>query len=167
MSDVFEMVEEMNEGRLRVGFKVKNGKTGQSEHKLQVSLMDYLAIAGRKDLHWFAVPNGGHRHINQAQKLKAEGVRSGTPDLCFMLDEGKVAWLEMKTMKGRLGPAQEAFRDLAKRLGHKWGLARSLDEAIVLLTEWQVLRSVYNRDQNFFKTDHLESIRLKHPEVQN
>ena len=135
-------------------------KRQPTEHKLQVALMDYLRIAGRRDLHWFAVPNGGHRHIAEASRLKAEGVRSGTPDLCFMLEGGKVAWLEMKTAKGTLGPAQKAFRDLAQRLGHQWGLARSVDEAIVLLTQWGVLRSAYQRDNNFFSTKHLESIQL-------
>jgi hypothetical protein len=111
--------------------------------------MDYLRIAGRRDLHWFAVPNGGHRHISEASRLKAEGVRSGTPDLCFMLEGGKVAWLEMKTAKGTLGPAQKAFRDLAQRLGHQWGMARSVDEAIVLLTQWGVLRSAYQRGEAY------------------
>lgn len=124
-------------------------KRGNPEHKLQVALCDYLRIAGRPDLHWFAVPNGGHRHIAEASRLKAEGVRSGTPDLCFMLPDGKVAWLEMKTAKGTLGPAQKEFRDIAKRLGHYWGLARSVDEAIVHLTEWQVLKGAYQRSEAY------------------
>ena len=29
----------------------------------------------------FAIPNGGKRHIGTARKLKAEGVRSGVPDI--------------------------------------------------------------------------------------
>lgn len=124
-------------------------KRQPTEHKLQVALLDYLRIAGRRDLHWFAVPNGGHRHIAEASRLKAEGVRSGTPDLCFMLEGGKVAWLEMKTARGTLSPAQKAFRDLAQRLGHQWGLARSVDEAIVLLTQWGVLRSAYQRGEAY------------------
>lgn len=120
-----------------------------TEHKLQVALMDYLRIAGRPDLHWFAVPNGGHRHIAEANRLKAEGVRSGTPDLCFMLPDGKVAWLEMKTAKGTLGPAQKAFRDIARRLGHHWGMAKSIDDAIVHLREWGVLRSSHQNREAF------------------
>lgn len=139
-------------------------KRQPTEHKLQVALMDYLRIAGRPELHWFAVPNGGHRHIAEASRLKAEGVRSGTPDLCFMLPNGKVAWLEMKAAKGTLGPAQKEFRDIAGRLGHHWGLARSVDEAIVLLTGWGVLRSAYQRGTNFFSTSHLETIKLKQKE---
>lgn len=137
----------------------KPGIPKQSEHKLQVSLIAYLAIAGRKDLHWFAVPNGGHRHIAQASRLKAEGVRSGTPDLCFMLEDGRVGWLEMKTEKGRLGPAQIAFKEIAERLGHHWGLARNLDEAIAHLRTWGALKSSHDPANTFFKTDHLETIK--------
>ena len=29
----------------------------------------------------FAIPNGGHRHVAVAKKLKEEGVKSGVPDL--------------------------------------------------------------------------------------
>lgn len=124
-------------------------KPHPSEHKLQVALMDYLAIAGRRDLHWFAIPNGEKRHIAVASRLKAEGVRSGSPDICFMLENGKVAWLEMKAHKGQLSPNQKAFRDMAGRLGHQWGMARNIDEAIVLLSDWGVMRSAFKRTEAF------------------
>ena len=75
-------------------------KTARPEHKIQSALMDYLVLAGRRDLHWFAIPNGEHRHIRAAMRLKAEGVRRGVPDLCFMLPQGRVAWLEMKAPNG-------------------------------------------------------------------
>lgn len=136
-------------------------KHNPTEHKMQVALMAYLRIAGRQDLHWFAVPNGGHRHIAEANRLKAEGVRPGTPDLCFMLPEGKVAWLEMKTTKGTLGPSQKTFREIANRLGHLWGMARSVDEAIALLKQWGVLRVACQPSNNLFSTSHLETIKLK------
>lgn len=136
-------------------------KLEPSEHKIQVALIDYLAIAGRRDLHWFAIPNQSNRHIHNAAKMKAEGVRAGSPDLVFMLPDGRVAWLEMKTRKGQLSPAQKAFRDKAKSLNHLWALARSVDEAIPILTQWGVLRSAYMRDRSFFSTDHLTSIQHK------
>lgn len=136
-----------------------------SEHKIQVALMDYLAIAGRRDLHWFAIPNGGHRHIRQASKLKAEGVRRGTPDLCFMLPAGKVGWLEMKTVKGQLSPEQKRFRDIAQQLGHLWAMAKSVDDAIRVLTEWQVLRSAYRRTTSFFDTTHIETLKQSPKEI--
>jgi hypothetical protein len=129
-----------------------------SEHKLQVALMDYLYVAGRKDIRWFAIPNGGFRGRNEASRLKAEGVRAGVPDLCFILPEGRSAWLEMKTKIGKLSSAQKDFRDALLALGHHWAMARSVDEAIPHLTAWGVLKSAYKRGPNFFSTDHLAII---------
>jgi len=137
-----------------------------SEHKIQTALMDYLMFAGRKDLFWFAIPNQSNRHIHNAAKMKAEGVRSGIPDLCFMLDQGRVAWLEMKTQIGRLSDTQKAFRDRAQALGHHWAMARSVDEAIPHLTAWGVLKSAYKRGPSFFSTDHLETVKLHQPSKQ-
>jgi hypothetical protein len=134
-------------------------KRDPSEHKLQVSLIDYLAIAGRRDLLWFAIPNGGFRHISVAARLKAEGVRSGIFDMVFLLEQGRVGWMELKTRTGRLSASQIAFRERAEALGHLVAVIRSLDEAIVHLTKWGVLKNAYQRGPNFFTTDHLEAIR--------
>lgn len=132
-----------------------------SEHNIQVALFDYLRLAAKPEIIYAAIPNGGFRHIRVAASLKNEGVRRGTPDIFFCLPEGRIAWLEMKAAKGRLTPEQEAFRDGVQALGHHWAMARSVDEAIPHLTKWGVMRSAYRRDQHFFKTDHLESIKFK------
>lgn len=124
-------------------------KIKPSEYKIQVALLDYLAIAGRRDLHWFAIPNQSNRHIRNATKMKAEGMRAGSPDLCFLLPEGRVGWLEMKTRTGSLSPAQKQFRDRALSLGHFWAMARSVDEALPHLTTWGVLKSAYQRTDAF------------------
>lgn len=118
-------------------------KRGNPEHKIQVALMDYLAIAALPEIHYFAIPNQSNRHIANAAKMKAEGVRAGSPDLCFMLPGGRVGWLEMKAPAGSLSPAQKYFRDMAKRLGHYWAVARSIDEAAVALTAWGVLKDQF------------------------
>lgn len=122
-----------------------------SEHKLQTALVDYLAIAARPELHWFAIPNGEKRHIRVAQRLKNEGVRRGSPDLCFMLPGGKVGWLEMKASKGSLSEHQKAFRDKACALGHAWAMARTIDEALAFLTSIDALKPAYQRGEAFRK----------------
>lgn len=50
----------------------------------------------------FAIPNGGHRHIVVAGKLKAEGVRRGVPDVFIPIPANNKhgLWLEMKRTKG-------------------------------------------------------------------
>ena len=113
---------------------------GPSEHKLQTRFMDYLTVAGRRDLFWFAVPNAGVRSLRMGARMKAEGLKPGVADLCFMLPNGKTAWLEMKTETGRLSPYQEGFRHRCEMLGHPWAMARSLDEAIAIVRGWGVLR---------------------------
>lgn len=113
------------------------------EHKIQVALMDYLAIAARPEIYYFAIPNQSNRHIQNAAKMKAEGVRAGTPDLCFMLPAGRVAWLEMKSPSGTLSAAQREFCNRAQALGHYWAMARSIDEALPHLTRWGVMKAPY------------------------
>ena len=45
----------------------------------------------------FAIPNGGHRSIAAAGRLKVEGVSSGVPDLFVPAWR---LWIEMKRIKG-------------------------------------------------------------------
>lgn len=122
-----------------------------SEHKLQTALCDYLALAARPELHWFAIPNGEKRHIRVAQRLKNEGVRRGSPDLVFMLPGGKVGWLEMKAKTGALSDAQKSFRDKALSLGHAWAMAKTIDEALAFLTSIDALKPAYQRSEDFRK----------------
>lgn len=131
-----------------------------SEHKIQVALMDYLRLAARPDCYYFAVPNQSNRHIQNAVKMKAEGVRSGIADICFMLPQGRVAWLEMKKPGGSLSDTQKQFRDICTVLGHQWGTAKSVDEALAILTKWGALKPAYRVQKTLFDTSHLESIKL-------
>ena len=55
-----------------------------SEHDHQKALFDWAERGKAKHPElalMFAIPNGGHRHISVAAKLKAEGVKSGVPDI--------------------------------------------------------------------------------------
>ncbi|WP_163832198.1 VRR-NUC domain-containing protein [Spartinivicinus ruber] len=38
--------------------------------------------------HAFHVPNGGHRHVAVANKLKQQGVKAGVPDIFIMMPRG-------------------------------------------------------------------------------
>ncbi len=119
-----------------------------SEHIIQRRLMDYLRIALRPELEARAVPNGEKRHISVANRLKAEGVKRGTPDIFICLPEGRIAWLEMKAAKGSLSPEQKAFREKVEALGHRYAVAKTVDEALTFLTEIDALKPAY-RDQTY------------------
>ena len=85
-------------------------KRENPEEVLQKAVKVYLDLAAPR-LVWWAVPNGGHSK-GQNGRNKAMGVRAGVPDLCFLLDSGKMGFVELKAEKGRLSDDQIRFRDL-------------------------------------------------------
>ncbi|WP_327077771.1 VRR-NUC domain-containing protein [Paracoccus sp. SMMA_5] len=70
-----------------------------------------------------------------AAARRVQGIRSGM-GLCrgwcdlVVLAQGRVLFLEVKGPRGRLSPAQEAFRDRVLAQGHHWALVRSVDDAL-------------------------------------
>lgn len=68
------------------------------------------------DARIFAIPNGGFRHKATAQKLSAEGVKKGIPDL-FVPE--KLLWVEMKRTKGgTLSKDQKDWIQYLEAIGH-------------------------------------------------
>jgi hypothetical protein len=120
-------------------------KRQRTEHKFQCEVMDYLTAFGRRELFWTAIPNGELRHPNVAKRLKDEGVKPGVADICFLLEFGQSAWLELKAPRGRLSDEQIGFGKRALELGHFWACARTMDEAIAVFKAWNVLRPIYVR----------------------
>lgn len=117
------------------------GLRNNIEDAIQASIVEMVVVAGIDNLECFAVPNGEYRDIKTARKLKATGVKAGVTDLIFIHPRTHVAhFLEVKTEKGVLSPAQALFRDKCIALGHPWGLARSRDDAQDILTFWGMLR---------------------------
>jgi hypothetical protein len=60
------------------------------------------------------------------------GIPSGCTDLLFIGDR-YVAFIEVKTQKGRTSPEQVRFIERMRKLGHKAGVARSVREALMLI----------------------------------
>jgi hypothetical protein len=126
-------------------FTVTRKRTIQpSEHTVQTRLLSILDYAARTDIYWFAIPNAGRRGFQTASRLKAEGMKAGVADLCFLfpVDEGAggVAFLEMKTIGGSLSVAQMGFRAICRRLGIRWETAKTLEEALDVMRAWDVLK---------------------------
>ena len=80
------------------------------------------------------VTEAGPRGAKRQAILVGMGVHSGFADL-IVLCAGRVLFLELKSLKGRLSPAQEAFRDAALAQGFGWALVRSLDDALGALAD--------------------------------
>ena len=75
------------------------------------------------------VTEPGPRGAKRQAILVGMGVHPGFADLMVLCD-GRVLFLELKSLKGRLSPSQEAFRDAVLAQGFGWALVRSLDEAL-------------------------------------
>ena len=120
--------------------RVSNVAPPQTEHGLQILVLRHLRIYGRRNLNWFSIPNSGRRSLRYGARMKDEGMQSGVADICIMLDAGRCAWLELKTLDGRQSDAQKGFEAKCKRLSHPYFLARTIDEAIGFLTLMGVLR---------------------------
>lgn len=58
---------------------------------------------------------------------------AGTPDLLAILPDGTVAWIECKNAKGKAREAQERFLSMMKSMGHKCGIARSVNDAMNII----------------------------------
>ena len=80
------------------------------------------------------VTEAGPRGARRQAILVGMGVHPGFADLIVLCD-GRVLFLELKSLKGRLSPAQEGFRDAVLALGFGWALVRSLDDALGALAD--------------------------------
>jgi len=63
-----------------------------------------------------------------------------------VLCEGRVLLLELKSLKERLSPTQEAFRDAMLAQGFGWALVRSLDDALAALADHGFTTRVVRND---------------------
>lgn len=100
------------------------------EHKLQVECIKWFRLQYPK-LVIFAIPNGGDRNIIVAQKLKAEGVVAGVPDLFIPYPSNVYhgLFIEMKYgKKGRVSEAQKYMLEKLELLGYKCCVVRCFDD---------------------------------------
>jgi len=112
-----------------------------SEHDEQVAFFDWLELAALQDDRLslaFAIPNGGHRHIGVARKLKNEGVKPGIPDVCIPVAIGGYhgLWIEMKSAKGQPTPVQTKWIADLNGQGFLAVVCKGADEAIAVVEKY-------------------------------
>ena len=122
------------------------------EHLVQVELIERVRLELCVDfpelkgpnfketgaLRLFAVPNGGIRHIQEAVRLKAEGVQRGVPDLVLPIPRGKHcgAYLELKANKGRLSEEQKDWLRFLEAQGYAVEVAWTAKDAFQFLRDY-------------------------------
>ncbi|RYD24756.1 MAG: VRR-NUC domain-containing protein [Verrucomicrobiaceae bacterium] len=99
-------------------------------------------------LRWlFAVPNGGHRGKASAGKMKAEGQRTGVPDLSLPVPRvagGRTfhgLWLELKKTGGAPSEDQWDWLTHLHRAGYAAHVVNDPDTARQLITDYLSLPS--------------------------
>ena len=80
-----------------------------------------------------AIPNAGKRTRWAAGQARREGMTAGAPDLIALWPNGGVAFIEMKSAKGRLQPNQVEMLERLDGYGHSAFVARTADEALEFL----------------------------------
>ncbi len=87
-----------------------------------------------------AFPLQGVRTVRNGARMKAEGMRRGTPDMFLAVKEGCLSdmwypkarpglWIELKTPKGVISPHQNNMLALLTEQGFATAVCRSFDEA--------------------------------------
>jgi hypothetical protein len=109
-----------------------------NEQSLQRSVIQHLRWRAPRDV-WFAhYPGGGWRSRTEAAIFKGLGVKAGTPDL-IVIRGGRTFALELKAPGGRLSPTQIACHGDMRRAGATVAVATGIDQALALLSEWNIL----------------------------
>ncbi len=122
-----------------------------SEHGHQAAVMCWANknIVKYPDLKWLtAIPNGGMRDKITAAKLKAEGVKSGVPDLLLLVARGSYAalWIELKRQKsegkssGAVGIEQVNWIKQAQLSGHAAAVCYGWISAVEVLQSYLELK---------------------------
>ena len=80
-------------------------KRQRPEEQLQRTVCQFLERALPEGAVFFAIPNG---HVSRLQRMRLAlgGTRSGIPDIC-VIHKGKSTFIELKSARGVLSPAQK------------------------------------------------------------
>jgi hypothetical protein len=127
-------------GRLRQVVK----RRVDHEHRAQVAVMTYATLARREFPELallFAIPNGGHRNVIVAKKLKAEGVKPGVPDLFLPVPRG--SWhglfIELKVEGGQVSELQQQWHVALMQQGYRVAVCYGSHDALGVLQQYLAL----------------------------
>ena len=107
--------------------------TEEEEQETLASYLDYIGV-------WYChVPNGGHRHVAVAKKLKKAGVKPGVPDILIFdpppaFPEKVGTAIELKRQEGGVvSDDQNDWLDALEKRGWYRAVCEGADEAIKVI----------------------------------
>jgi hypothetical protein len=110
-----------------------------TEAEIHKAVIRNLVVRGGHNVFWFHPANGGKRSWSEGKSFKAMGVVAGVPDI-IIIKGGEVFGLELKSTSGRSSPSQRLVHAAMQEAGAKTAIAKGLDEALVTLECWGILR---------------------------
>jgi hypothetical protein len=129
--------------RDRLRRPVDGKPVGPTEHQEQATVVSWWELQHQvyelPVIALYAAPNGGARDVITGARLKAEGVRRGTPDLCLATPRGPHhgLYIEMKAQHGgRESDEQRAFQLYLTSAGYRCEFCYGADAAIALIKEY-------------------------------
>ena len=110
-----------------------------TETDLQKSVVQWLILVKPRAL-WFHVPNESKAHVSYRKKMKEMGVLAGVGDFVFVMDRGRVGFIELKYGNNKQSKSQLAFEETVIGLGALYEVARSIEEVEGILKAWGALK---------------------------
>lgn len=98
-----------------------------TEEQFQKQVVAYLDVVLPHDCFYTAINPIPSKTIAVAARSKTMGMKAGVPDLMLNYDR-KAFWLELKTTKGRLSPAQIMVRSRIREAGGEVYVCSTLEE---------------------------------------
>jgi hypothetical protein len=108
------------------------------EAQLQAASAKYLVLALPKTCVAIHCPSEGRRSWAFGKRLKAAGAVAGVPDW-LLFAAGRAYAIELKSAKGSLSAAQQAFHERLRGASVPVAVCRSLDEIEASLKDWGIL----------------------------
>ncbi len=117
-------------------------KLSVTESQIQIMIFDWASMMINKYpelklMHH--IPNGTYKSMKGAIKAKAEGLKSGVPDICLPAPKGKYhgLYLELKaTKKNKPSNNQKWWIEELNNQGYKAEVAYGFDEAINIIKNY-------------------------------
>jgi hypothetical protein len=113
-----------------------------SEHQIQSAFFKWLALAypNANCVTW-ATPNAARRSHQMAAIMKAEGLKSGVPDVFMAMPRGEYhgLFLEFKSHAGVISENQLIFCVNLRSMGYQVEIVRSLEEAMLKVIAYMEL----------------------------
>jgi hypothetical protein len=118
-----------------------------TEQQIHIAVVSHLRMRANEGVFFFHCPNGGKRSWSEGKAFKQMGVVAGVPDL-IILKAGECFCLELKAMGGRVQPSQRLAHAAMQEAGATTAIARGLEEALITLETWGIIRRDMARANN-------------------